>query len=233
MSKRAGLRDSTIKLVAGAPEDIPADGNYLRISTAVYPLIVEVGGNDVYKLNPGQDVTYPIDEGFTRIRLSTLAPVDDLVTVTIGNNVKVGSVVLSGQVSIAGTPNMNLVNQPSVKVMPKDNIQSYSSNVALVAGATNIFTAASNVGGVEVFNIDHMSYAGSTRYMTYIAKATAPANISDGLVIASNNNVFVTGGGNQFAICTLKTPVFIPPGLGLWVYINATESEGIRTVNWR
>jgi hypothetical protein len=222
MSKRAGLRDSTIKLVAGAPEDIPADGNYLRISKALYPLIVEVGGNDVYRLEPGQDVTYPIDEGFTRIRVTTTAPIDDLVTITIGNNVKVGSVVIAGQVSIAG--NLNGINSA---VRAVDDGQVYGASyrsIALLAANTPevIFTPAANANGaiihsaqfIEVINVAPYAANGA-----FLAKNAAPVSVTDGDAILSGDNV-TTGASWQSVGGSLKKAIKIPAGKGLY-YISS------------
>lgn len=229
MSKRAGLRDSTIKLVAGAPEDIPADGNYLRISAANYAVIVEVGGNDVYKLNPGQDVTYPIDEGFTRIRLSTLAPVDDLVTVTVGNNVKVGSVVLAGQVSIAGVASVS-------GVVDVSGDYTIAYKVIDVSTSTNqIVAPAANVNGLILQTAEisqSMNVSGGTGYFAFVAKAgAAPANPGDGDMILGVRQSGPDGTGvtKYIAEASLMKAVKIPAGMGLYYVGQSTSNTGIAT----
>jgi len=222
MSKRAGLRDSTVKLLSGAPEDFPADGNYLRISKALYPVIVEVGNNDVYKLEPGQDVTYPVDEGFTRIRVTTTAPVDDLVTITIGNNVKVGSVVIAGQVSLAG----NLAGITSTIKAVSDG-QVYGGafrSVALLAANTPevIFTPAANVNGAIIHSAQFVEIINAAPYAAngaFLAKNAAPASVTDGDGVLSADNV-TTGASWQSVGGSLKNPVRVAAGKGLY-YISS------------
>ena len=222
MSKRAGLRDSTVKLLAGAPDDFPADGNYLRISKALYPVIVEVGGNDVYKLEPGQDVTYPVDEGFTRIRVTTTAPIEDIVTITIGNNVKVGSVVIAGQVSIAG----NLAGIGST-VKTIDDGSDYGATWASatpMSGNTpvTIIAPAANLNGALVIASAFYCYVnGSTAYTSLIAKNSAPTTNVNGDVLAVSNKVEA---GGYFSSGQLAKPIKIPAGMGLYMISNLNQT---------
>lgn len=104
MSRRSGLRDTNLKLVAGAAEILSLQGNYFRLSSSVSDVIVEIEGTDVFKLSPGEDVVYPVDEEFSRVVLRTLAAVEDSVTVTVGKNVKVGSAKVSGSIAVNNFP---------------------------------------------------------------------------------------------------------------------------------
>lgn len=128
MSRRSGLRDTQLKLLNGAPETLSLQGNYLRISDAVSQVIVEIEGSDTFKLNPGEDVVYPVDEEFSRVVITTLAAVEDVVTVTIGKGVRVGSAKVSGSVAVTNYPVASSMNQSRLTVSSGVAVQILTAN---------------------------------------------------------------------------------------------------------
>ncbi len=228
MSKRAGLRDSTIKLLAGAPEDIPADGNYLRISAAVYPVIVEVGGNDIYKLQPGEDVTYPIDGGFTRVRLSTLAPIGDDVTVTIGNNVKVGSVLVAGSVAISG----------EVKTSDEKNytgaVTYHKAAGAVAVGVhTQLIDPIVNTNGLILLGFDLLAtYATSFSPAFYLMAKTAAQTFAESIILQIDNRILGSAAGAA-NIYNVNTKRFIPPGMGVYFSDLTAQNNSVGNITYK
>lgn len=228
MSRRAGLRDSTLKLVSGQPEDIPADGNYLRISAASYPVIVEVSNNDIYKLQPGEDVTYPIEEGFTRVRLSTLAPIGDDVTVTIGNNVKVGSVLVAGSVAISGE-----VKASDEKDYTGAATYHKASGAVGAAVNTMLIDPLVNTNGLLLLGFDLMAtYASSYSPAFYLMAKTAAQTFAESIILQIDNRILGASAGAP-NIYSVNTKRFIPPGKGVYFSDLTAQANSVGNITYK
>lgn len=232
MSRRSGLRDSAIPLVAGADEILSIQGNYFRLSEATYPVIVEIEGQDVFKLKPGEDVVYPVEDEFARIVLKTLHPVGETVTVTVGRGVKVGSVSLSGSVSINGVPEVEILGNldgitGNVKTIeqPIEYGAAYKSATTTGLNApSTVVSPAANVNGLIIHDFTYTADAnGTSIYSVLIAKNSAPTSIIDGDVLGASES----SGGSQYSTFRSKRPIKVPAGKGLYFISNKAENQKI------
>jgi hypothetical protein len=107
---------------------------------------------------------------------------------------------------------------------------SFSSNAGLVANTPQmVFAAGSNLNGAIIWRASTSAHNGTTsHYPALLAKATAPTSVVDGDVVEAANNYGSAGGGyaNGF---TLRNPVFVPAGLGLYFINMATEGSAHRS----
>lgn len=220
MSRRSGLRDTSLKLKAGSDETLSLQGNYLRISSATNDVVVEIEGTDVFKLSPGEDVVYPVGEEFSRVVLRTLAAVEDSVTVTIGKNVTVGSAKVSGSVSISGVPSV-AISGNLTGISNDVGIKSRDFNIARYTDFTNkpaltvtqLLSVAENVNGFDMRTIKGKFYnAGSGNYpdVQIVVKDSEPVGMQSTGVIACSNE------GNSTEGFLNLEDMFIPAGHGLF-----------------
>ena len=104
---------------------------------------------------------------------------------------------------------------------------SYKSNTNLAANTPEtIFTPAQNTLGAWVwtFNFVHYLAAGGT---AVIAKTSAPASVIDGDVILSSDTMAYNA--NYYESGSLKTPIFIPAGKGLYFINTALAVASMRS----
>ncbi len=122
------------------------------------------------------------------------------------------SIVISGGVAVSG----GLIN-----VRPEEATGSFTHLAALVGNtAVNVFTAASNPNGTILLSADISEFDNVLGNGGFIAKATAPVNVSDGVPIFINRGIAAYDVTNFFCGGTLPNPQFVAAGLGLW-YIRA------------
>jgi hypothetical protein len=102
---------------------------------------------------------------------------------------------------------------------------SFKSNTSLAAnGVETIFTPAANVNGAILQSCRYSGQVASGYGIALIAKTSAPANVLDGDVIASNDiNVFASGSQIQVNM-KLERPVSIPAGKGLYLITAAADA---------
>lgn len=104
------------------------------------------------------------------------------------------------------------------------------SDLALMtgAGSRTVFLAAANTNGAIIWTAQIMTGSASAQHSSLLAKATAPANQSDGVAIYS----VVCAAGGLISGPFLPQARYIPAGLGLYVYTLALETVGYRIVDY-
>lgn len=131
----------------------------------------------------------------------------------------------AGAVSIVGTVPVDLI-AADVDAIRRPELPgaSWNHGVAMVANTpVTVFTAAANVNGALIWSAQHADiHGGGGAIATLVAKATAPANILDGEVIAMSENA-ASGTGPATNI-QLRQPTRIAAGLGLFFLVNQASS---------
>lgn len=230
----------TINMAAGVPQEFYEVSNFFRILAASGPLTVEFyfGGREVTE---AIDVTEGYAEKFetgTFDRVRLVSPTNQTVQFVqrLGNVVQydkapvgdsniVGSVPLALDApTLAALESIDL-NPATLLALQRPTLPTNQAtqNAQLVANTAQIvIPAANNVNGAIVWAAEAADQLNPVGCLVLIAKATAPANIIDGEVIATSA---------AFPISTvvythLKTagPVRLAPGLGLWFIASTAGS---------
>lgn len=192
---------------------------------------------DIQALLAGLEVTFEVDDYFDRVEIDVLGA--DTISFGIGNG-QARYNRSQGNVNIVGTPNVNLANIPHVIVdtLPKVKIDaitygsSYANNAALVANtAVQVFSAAANANGAIINSAQFSSVNATTQSQTtLLAKATAPANVTDGDAILIADDSSIGAGGVMSISGSLKNQILIPAGKALYFICANTETQGNRGV---
>ena len=106
---------------------------------------------------------------------------------------------------------------------------SYANSTAATANtALQIIAPASNTNGMIIWQLMFQSYntAGYTSAIV-LAKASAPASITDGDAIAVGQTV-AAAASNYPCLIRVDRPVFVASGKGLYYWSTETESATIR-----
>lgn len=159
---------------------------------------------------------------FTQILIENLAQAGKRLRIFYGVDIDFqaginASIAISGSVSVLNNP--EIVNYGA----------SYKSVTPLAANTPDtVFTAAANVNGAIIWDARFISRSNATVTPAFLAKASAPANNTDGDAILYPDiyNISVDNlmGGK------LTSPIKIPAGKGLY-YINGTaETVAQRSV---
>lgn len=128
----------------------------------------------------------------------------------------------AGAVSIVGTVPVDLV-QADVDAIrrPEAWTGSYFATSALAANTPEVvFTAAANVNGAIVHAMQSRNYSAFGAYEAYLAKATAPVSVADGVTLAGAKLGFWNGASNNASEIECREKIFVPAGLGMWFISN-------------
>lgn len=127
---------------------------------------------------------------------------------------------------------LSTVNVADVAMLPGT---SFSSNAALVAGTPlNILAAVSNAAGLRVHDAGGMANNGTgITSIVVLAKATAPASVVDGDLIAVPTGGAALGAGNAYSYCRMLKPRRVALGLRLDYMVGISDTGGqAKTANY-
>lgn len=237
------LRERVITIKAGDTFDQNLQGNVLRVTAGLVPLRVQDrDGQMDFTLLAGERAEFPGE--FPGLILSHSSGADQTFTVQVGKGVNVASALVSGVVSITGTPTVingggNLTSiQNTVKTYddPVKFGASFKSVTALAAGAVEtIFSPASNPNGAIVSFANLINQNPTTwSYYALLAKNSAPTSNIDGDLILSPNAGCIGNSGyvGTVSIAKLDRDVYIQPGKGLYIYADIALI-GLRSVLYK
>lgn len=107
---------------------------------------------------------------------------------------------------------------------------SYGSVTPLAANtAVQVVAPGANVNGIEVASAQLHTWSGGTNNAALIAKASAPANVTDGAILLLGASAATYGNG----VASLGDKVRIPAGVGLYfISTNAEAAPAFRQVNY-
>ncbi len=139
----------------------------------------------------------------------------------------------AGSVSIVGTVPVDLVAADVDTIRrPELPTGNWKDSTSLVANtALTIFAAGSNPNGALIWSMESMDQSTGSQIQVFIAKATAPANVSDGEVIAQSH-VCARADTNNFFVIKREYPTRIAAGLGLHFISSAAGSAWFRNCRY-
>jgi|GEM_PF-2742275 len=108
---------------------------------------------------------------------------------------------------------------------------SYKSSTSQAANAPDtVFSPGANVNGAIIHSANFVSYTISLNaFSSLIAKSSAPVSNIDGDVILSTDSYAVST-SNNYGLASLKKPIFIPAGKGLYYISTGAETAALRNV---
>lgn len=190
---------------------------------------------------PGRQIKLPeVVRGIVITNL-TAAAITGKITIGAGDisdNSLVGTVTLDAA-TLAALESVDL-NAATLAALEQINVRpelrsgSYQALANLAADTPyEIFAAAANTNGailLDAFGSGHS--AGSPVQPTFIAKATAPANVTDGEIIFSAPCVGY-GGGTWVCAGDMPAPRLIPAGLGLYFIVTDPATYCMRHARYK
>ena len=235
-NKPASLRSYKISIPPNSQETILIQGKTLRLINSNVPInFKSEDGSLDFTLLSGDEAVFE-EAIFYRFRVFHLDAAAQLIDLAVGNGGRIGSAKLSGVVSVSSgtvgiTGNLTGITNPVIVDNRGTSYgASYKSNTGLAANTPElIFSAAANVNGAIIHAAAMTSVSVGNSFGSYIAKAIAPVSNIDGDVILSTDCVSALS-TTLLASASLKVPIKIAAGKGLF-YINAAlESAGLRHV---
>lgn len=157
--------------------------------------------------------------GFTQLLIENTAQAGKRVRIFYGVDIDFqagvnSSIAINGSVSVISLPNPRSTYGASYK--------SLTPTAALTPDT--VFAPGANVNGAIVTTANFLSHnGGGPTFPSFVAKSSAPATSIDGDVILSPDN-FTLLAGNYISCGSLKTPIFIPAGKGLYYITGVAET---------
>lgn len=232
-----------VAFAAGEQRSFYITGSYFEIIDAVDP--VDIVLSDAYGarrgLMKGAEASFHLKNtpfGFVQISSATAQE----IRFAYGSG-EAGTRRAAGAVNIVGTvPVSGPLTDAELRATPvpvRDRLEAPTGNWVNSAlwgaanSSVNIFTAAANVNGAIVWAAGANDQNASGAPQSLIAKATAPATIVDGDVIAFTRNQILSGAPLFYKELELVEPQRIAPGLGLWFISGfAGSAVGYRHVRF-
>lgn len=233
------MRVFTQALAAGVPMPIAMRGNFFMLIGTSSPLSVSLrrGGQSLDEDAVGVEAGYkatPLD-GFDAFTLtSALAQ-----TVTLGvargtGGYDRGAAAITNTVTVQGprviTAGPLVTDQPllmrDVGSVPGAQFLSNANQAALAT--QQVFSAASNVNGAIVWDVEITTASAAQQSVALLAKATAPTTAIDGTEVAQVGCLAAALG----TLPRMPHPRFIPAGLGLFFFIVALETQSYHKVDY-
>jgi hypothetical protein len=207
------IQSYTYTIPANGSVQIPAPNDNFIVQAATGPVTVR---GDTFGTLPnllaGQGLK---SVPFSRLELKDESGAPNTVTVLMSpaefvNQVFSGSVVIVGALAL-DAPTINSLNRPE---LPSG---AWVNNATAVANTPlTVFAPGANVNGAVVWQASAVDAVASVAHQVFIAKASAPATVIDGEVIAQSLVTAVTPGVNVIVGIDLCNPRRIAPGLGLY-----------------
>lgn len=166
--------------------------------------------------------------GFTQLLIENTAQAGKRLRIFYGVDIDFqagvnSSIAIAGTVLIGNT----IANPAEIAISANTYGASYQSLTAIAANTPDtVFLPATNTNGAIIWDASFMNNSASPGYGSFIAKASAPTSTVDGAVILGADAV--AQGASIFMGGSLKLPVKIPAGLGLYYICANAESSAHR-----
>lgn len=206
------LQQYTYTIPAGGSVQIPATNDNFYVQASTGP--VAVRGNTFGRLRGMVAGMGLKGVPFDRLEMFDESGAPNTVSLMMTpaefvNNTFSGSVVVVGPQSLdAATIN--------ALVRPEQATGNWNSAAVLAASTPlTVFAPGANVNGAVIWAAEAQDNVAAACVQCFIAKASAPASVIDGEIIASSIYTVSAGGTNVPGI-RMATPQRIAPGLGLY-----------------
>lgn len=232
------MRTSSYRIQAGERIEIAASGNYVRVRKSAVELIIENGEkNEIVEVSEGDDFEF---SPFKNLYITNAGATTETIKLTISSGKKAGSAKVGGSVAIVGAVELGAnslaaLERVDLNAVTSDLLRfetygaSYKSTTALAANtADTIFTAAANVNGAIIHSAQFADFNAGTATNGgggFLAKATAPATVLEGDSILGVDTFAVYSAAVTMGLGSLKNPVKIPAGKGLFFITGVAQSN--------
>ncbi len=212
----------TIPFGAGESRLLHVSGQYFEIIDAPSPidvLLLDHNGTQRGIMRGAEASFHLKNTEFATIQITSAAA----QTVRIGyGSGEAGTRRAAGSVNIANVPTVEL-NAATLAALlahqqPFSPSGSYAANGALAANTADVvFAPGANVNGAILLSASYNLSDNTTiqPIAAFVAKASAPANIMDGAVVALAAARLMLSSQPGYSI-DMQSPQFIPAGLGLY-----------------
>ncbi|MGE0350385.1 hypothetical protein [Hydrogenophaga sp.] len=228
----------TLIINAGQRLEFYEPGDFFRLMEATDPVTVQwyKNGAEVAEA-PGVKEGYAETFGlgtFDRIAITSATTQAIQFVVRLGNRVlydtpPVGDTSIVSSVPLA----LDAATLLALSLQHRPGLPGASwSSVATIAANTplTIFAAGANPNGAIIWSMEADDASAGAMYQSFIAKATAPANVADGEVLA-HSRLAIASTTNVFSL-RREVPTRIAPGLGLF-FISSSAGTASQLRNCR
>lgn len=192
--------------------------SYLVLTASNAVSVSREGGSELDGLVAGQGED---DVEFTRLSIRDKTGLGSTGTILVSSGEFVDKrLFLSGAVQVRPEAYTGYSNVKSATV-------ANTAELVLAAGA--------NVSGVIVQAANFLCSAGDTYPASggLLAKATAPASVTDGIVVAPFNQLSIVG-ASYYSMVNLQRDVLVPAGLGLyWITDRALGADTQKSTRYK
>lgn len=237
------LRDQRVSIPAGQRIQLFVNADYLRIKAANIPFRFETKNGDDFEIKQGDEVSI---QNFEYVYITNQSASDEVLDLYTAKDERVNSAELSGSVNVSGAVELGAATLAALETVDlgattlnalesvEHSGQTYGASfasTAVLVGNTpqTVFTPASNVNGAIIHSAQFYSeHAAGGRLTSLLAKTSAPANVADGDALLTPDYGYVASVNGCSA--SLKNPIKVPAGKGLYFIATTTENTGIRSV---
>lgn len=217
-------------LIAGEPQEFYEVSDFFRLLAADAPLKVEFYSQG-REVSEAVDVSKGYAEKFDRGTFDRVRLVSD-TTQAVQFVTRLGNVVLYDAAPVGDTAIVSSVPLPldaaTLLTMGRPQMPEahWKDTSTLVANTPlTVFAPGANVNGALIWSAQGYENFTSAQNLVFIAKASAPANVADGEVIAQAIMRGVIAGTECMAV-ELLNPTRIAAGLGLYLIASSAGAAG-------
>jgi hypothetical protein len=187
-------------------------------------LAVEAGFAEQFKIAP-----------FDKVTITSNAVQNIQFETALGSEIRYdrGASSVTGTVAISGAIALDAATLAALENTSINSEQyggSYVSTASLTANtAVQIISAAANTNGISIISAQYCPLAAGGILAAFLAKATAPTSVTDGVPI------LIAAGSNIYSGCmaTMAGKIIIPAGLGVFTISNTAEVGGFKSMLYK
>lgn len=214
MNEMIILRERVITISPGDTFDQNLQGNVLRVTAGRVPLRIRDRNQQMdFSLLAGERAEFPGE--FPGLILSHGSGVDETFTIQVGKGVNVASAILSGAVTISGTPTVNIAENQFVTNKPMEADRNFNLwGTAIAANSTTtLLSPGANVNGCYLLRAS-ASVVSLSDLFTYLKMENAGGTVTNYIAIGLHC------GGSKTQMFNVEQPVYIPPNMGVFYYTS-------------
>lgn len=226
MDKAFSFNVYDFTLTAGGSYRLPASGSYFRIMSATGAVNVTVEGRGKLTSMQAGQALQGVDFDALIIQDASGAGSTGQILVASAefkDNRLNGTVDLSAA-SLQALESIDLnPTTRNILTRPLQYTSSYQSQASLAANTPEVvIPPADNLNGAILLRFHASNYPANGNLETLVAKATAPASIIDGKIVARASQLWPNGSATNIqSEIRVENPVLIPAGMGLYYIANA------------
>lgn len=235
IKRTASLEIISAPMIAGEPRTFYLSGEYFELIDApggsVDVVLSDEYGSQRGLMRQAEASFYLKATPFKVVQLTS--PTTQVIRFGYGSG-EGGTRRAAGAVSIVGTVAVSgPLTDAQLRAAPVPARTVEAAGASWINGGTfsgfqalTIFAAGANTNGAIILHMESQDAPAGYVLQTFVAKATAPATVTDGEVLAQST-VIAVAGSTIFSGIKRENPVRIPAGLGLYFVSNAAGVGGM------